>query len=327
MTPGESRTKEGFNDVNTKYTYYPKKANKIKDLSMSFFINDFIREAIDLPECIKLYKKIIPPLDASGSAATEYSKPVSELDIYKKYTNDIQTNEKTILADKYGELFTILNTPDAKDMTLPEFKKKVEKILLFENKLHNFIQYSTIRDFNALFSFTEFSDYFANLIYSRKGNAQQLTEIQTFLYKLIGPLYLHSKWLTHVNTNPTLYSKNDDMLYVLNTTKELISSVKIEDLPHSTKNKNVYVFQSDTANASDTTLTVDSLTIFSILYLLLNAHPLIQPTGNSLIQISNVELATALREYLKKKYSKETGTNSIIAFGLMPENEPTLVNV
>jgi hypothetical protein len=318
---------EGFNNVNSVYTYYPKKVDKIQNISMTFYINDFIKEAIEFPDYIKVYKEVAQPIDTNSGSSNEYSTIITETPIYLKYTNDIQSKEKELMDAKYGDLFkkeTFINKETNTRIELTDFKKIVEHILSQENKLHNFINFSIIRDFNTAFSFTEFSDYFANLIYKYKDKTQQLVEIQTFLYKLLSPLYLHSKWMEHFISNPTIYTKKDDILYILNTTKELLTAVKIEDMTYSDPDKNIYILKDDTENAIDKTLSVDSLTLFSMLYLLLNIYPLTQQNRNKYIQISNSEIATTFKVYLKKKYP-ETTSESILAFACMPGNEPSLV--
>jgi hypothetical protein len=318
---------EGFNDINTAYTYYPKKVDKIKSVSMTFYVNDCLKEAIEFPECMKVYKEMVPPVDISGGNTSEYTTIITEMPIYTKYTNDIQMKEKEILDAKYGDLFkkeTFINKEDNTRIELSDFKKIVENTLSYENKLHNFINFSTIRNFETAFSFTEFSDYFATIIYKYKDKPQQLSEIQTFLYKLLAPLYLHSKLIEHFTTNATLYTKKDDIVYILNTTKELITAVKIEDLPHSDKDRNLYIFKEDPENVIDKTLSVDSMTLFSIVYLLLNIYPLTQNNTNKYISISKSEMATVFKTYLKKKFP-DTKSESIIAFALSPGNEPTLV--
>ena len=225
---------------------------------------------------------------------------------------------------KYDVLFQkdTLFIPNTKTpVEFKDFKKKVESVLLFENKLHNFIKFSTILGVDATFSFTEFSDYFAKIIYKYKENQDQLSKIREFLYKVLSPLYSHSKFIEHFSSSQSLYTKKDDILYVVNTTKEILSAIKIEDLSHNDKNKNVYIFGEDSSNSVDDTLTVDSLTIFSVVYLLLNIHPLTQNNANKYIQISNSELASVFQKYLDKKMPNAI-PKSIIAFAL--ENAPTM---
>ena len=318
---------EGFNDINTAYTYYPKKVDKTKNVSATFYINDFIKETTEFPECIKVYKELANPVDISGGNTSEYSTTITETPIYTKYANDIQIKEKEIMDAKYGDLFkkeTFINKENNTQIELLDFKKIVENTLSYENKLHNFINFSTIRSFETAFSFTEFSDYFATIIYKYKDKLQQLSDIQTFMYKIIAPLYLHSKFIEHFTTNPTLYTKKDDILYILNTTKELLTAVKIEDLSHSSTDRNLYIFKEDTENVVDKTLTVDSITLFSHIYLLLNIHPLTQNNTNKYISMTNSELASVFKTYLKKKFP-DTKSESILAFAINPGNEPTLV--
>ena len=110
----------------------------------------------------------------------------------------------------------------------------------------------------------------------------------------------------------------------MNTTKELLTAVKIEDLSHSSTDRNLYIFKEDTENVVDKTLTVDSITLFSHIYLLLNIHPLTPNNTNKYISMTNSELASVFKTYLKKKFP-DTKNESILAFALNPGNEPTLV--
>jgi hypothetical protein len=132
-----------------------------------------------------------------------------------------------------------------------------------------------------------------------------------------------------------VYIQKDDILYVLNTTKELLKNVKIEEFSYSSTNKNVYIFKDDSANVDDKTLSVDSLTLFSMMYILLHLRKVLQPNGSKYTQISDQELSTVLQTYLDKKFPDEKDTNdpksskkrmSAISFGLKPENAPTLVD-
>jgi hypothetical protein len=339
-----NKTSEGFNETNAKYTYYPKKVDKIQDVSIQFFINDFMKDAIEVPECIKTYKELIPPPDSSNTSLppNEYfTRAITDTDIYKKYKTDIteETKAKSIMDEKYGMLFKketyILPNTKSQVVELKDFKKTVESVLLFENKLHNFINFSTIRAFDTQFSFTEFSDYFATILHKYHNKPAQLEEIQTFMYKLLTPLYLYSKFIDHFVSNQSVYTQKDDILYVLNTAKELLKNVKIEEFSHSSTNKNVYIFKDDTANVDDKTLSIDSLTLFSMMHILLQLRKVLQPNVSKYTQISDQELSTTLQIYLDKKFPDEKDGNdpesskkriSAISFGLMSENAPTLVD-
>ena len=340
-----NKMSEGFNEANVEYTYYPKKVDGLKDVSVQFFINDFMRDAIEVPECIKIYKELLPVSDSSNTTleSDEYStRSIADTEIYKKYKNDITEEKKgkAIMDDKYGVLFKketfILPNTTSQVIELKDFKKTVESVLLFENKLHNFINYSTIRAFDSPFSFTEFSDYFATVLHKYHNKPTQMEQIQTFMYKLLTPLHLYSKFIDHFITNQSIYTQKDDILYVLNTTKELLKNVKIEEFSHSSTDKNVYIFQDDTANVADKTLTVDSLTIFSMMHILIHLRKVLQPNGSKYTQIIDHELSSIFQTYLDKKFpttdkpktekTPKEKRPSVISYGLKPENAPTLVD-
>lgn len=103
----DDATKEGFATENTTCVYFPLKKHKRRDVFSSFKINDFIRDALEIPESIKLYKNLIYTPDASNSTSTtgEYSSAVEELAIYKKYTIEMKPNETKMLDQIYGDLF------------------------------------------------------------------------------------------------------------------------------------------------------------------------------------------------------------------------------
>lgn len=326
-------TREGFNTNNNEYTYYPKKVDRLQDVSAKFFINDFIRDVLEVPECIKIYKQLMPASDpTSANAQPEYTtQSISDTNIYKKYNSGFldETKGDEMMNHKFGVLFKketfIVPNTKSQVVELKDFKKKVEEIMDFENKLHNFIKYSTIQPFDAPFSFTEFSDYFATVLYKYREKPQQLEQIKTFVYKLIRPLYLYSKFIEHFIANQKVYTEKDDILYVLNETSELLKKVKIEEFSHSSSDKNVYIFQEDSENVSNKTLTVDSLTIFSMVHILLQLRKVLRPDGSKFAQISDDEFSSIFQTYLNKKFPT-VKTKSIICYGLKPSNTPTLVN-
>ena len=325
------RFSEGFNDANAEHTYFPQKMSTLKEPSAKYFINDFMRDAMELPECIKVYKELLPPNDGTQTSSTnEYStKTITETEIYKKYKNDLTEEKKAKIAmdGKYSELFkkeTFIQTgTESQVVDLKEYKKKVDAVLLFDNRLHNFIQYSTIHPFESPFSFTEFSDYFATIIHKYHKKANQLDQIQAFMYKLLTPLYLYSKFIDHFVANQSIYTQKDDLLYVLNTTTELLKAIKIEEFPHSAESKTVYIFQDDKEDVVNKTLTVDSLTVFSVMYILLNLRKVFQPGGSKLAQIKDDELSSIFQTYLDKKFP-DSKTKSVLTFAVHPKNAPTL---
>jgi hypothetical protein len=325
--------REGFNTTNAEYTYYPKKVDRIQDRHAKFFINDFMRDVLEVPECIKVYKQLLPPADPnSPDTQPEYStSSISDTAVYKKYKSDFfdETKGTAMLDEVFGSLFKketfIVPKTKSQIVELKGFKQKVELIMNTENKLHNFIKYSTIQPFDAPFSFTEFSDYFATILHKYHAKPQQLEQIKTFFYKLIRPLYLYSKFIEHFISNQSIYTQKDDVLFVINETNELLKQVKIEDFSHSSTDKNVYIFKEDSENVSNKTLTVDSLTLFSMIHILLQLRKVLHPGGSKYVQISDDEFSSIFQTYLNKRFPN-VKTKSIICYALKPSNAPTLVN-
>jgi len=331
--------RESFNDQNTTYTYTPKKVDRLRTPSLEFSINDFMREAVEVPEYMKIYKELVAPAPEKGSkpeekkgskpatatatATTgEYRIPETDLAIYKKYTRDMIPKETEWMEQKYGSIFDL--KPFSGDSPLPiaKYLDSVEKTLRAENKLHNYIKYSTASSFESPYSFSEFSDYFGKLVYKYRSRPTQVEEIKTFLFKLLAPIYMHTKLVDHFLDNPSLYSSPDDALYLMNRTKEALEKTNLEDFPHSMDTHNVYVFSEDTDNKSDTSLTVDSLTLFTMIQLLGNVEKLTVAGACPALAISRKEFAKSFREYLRRKYPNTT-TPSILAFLVDDANRPS----
>jgi len=330
------RNREGFNSENNEYVYYPKKYAKNTDVKCTFKINDFMQDAMEVPECIKVYNHLIYTPDPSANTIQnngEYSKPIEESNLYKKYTNDIKPNETKQLDKMYGDMF---DTNKISGLELGDIQKIVTEKLTNANLTYNLVKYLAISKIDAEYSPTEFSYYFATLINAYKTQSGQLDVIKTFLYKIIGPSFTHAKLIEHYTSNASLYSSPDDILFVLNTTKEYLQNVKMEDLEHTPSPKNtVYIFKDDPNNLENKTFTVDSLTIFAMVSLLMNIYSLINTiqdikTSDDTNKTKRVKLTTRnifgiLDEYLKKKLSKTNGSApSVIVFALNPDNTPDL---
>jgi hypothetical protein len=330
------QNREGFNSVNNEYVYYPKKNAKNTDIKCAFKINDFMQDAIEVPECIKVYNHLIYTPDPSANTIQnngEYSKPIEETNLYKKYTNDIKPNETKELDKMYGDMF---DTNKISGLDLGDIQKIVIEKLTNVNRTYNMVKYLAISKIDAEYSPTEFSHYFATLINAYKTQSGQLDLIKTFLYKIIGPAFTHAKFIEHYTSNMSLYSTSDDILFVLNTTKEYLQNVKMEDLDHTPSPKNtVYIFKDDPNNLDNKTFTIDSLTIFSMVSLFMNIYPLIntipdKKTSDDTTKSKRVKLTTRnlfgiLDEYLKKKFSKNKDSpQSVIVFALNPDNTPEL---
>jgi hypothetical protein len=192
----------------------------------------------------------------------------------------------------------------------------------------------TISKIDAEYSPTEFSNYFATIINAYKSQAAQLDMIKTFFYKIIGPSFIHSKLIEHYTSNASMYSSSDDILFILNTTKEYLQNVKMEDLEHTPSPKNtVYIFKEDTNNVDNKTFTVDSLTIFAILSILRNIYPLINTihdrkpstSTDKRDKLTTRNMFGIFDAYLKKKLSKTSDKpSSVFVFALNPDNAPEL---
>jgi hypothetical protein len=233
-------------------------------------------------------------------------------------------NADKLFTDTYGPLFE--KTTIDKYKTFEDFNHFVEKTLDFENQLHNFIRFSVVKPQSpeTKYSYTEFSDYFAALIYKYyKRDPTKLTELQTFFGKLMNPLLLYSTFIQGCIANQSTYSDKDAALFIMNTTAETIQSINIETaLTYNSKTGNVYVFAGDSDNAIDPTLSVDSLTIFSMMYIWIKWYPLIKPGIFPQLTMSLSELSEVFSEYMKQKYPKANNYRSIFVYAML--NLPVL---
>ena len=313
---------EGFNSQNTKLTYTPKKTIGVLVPSLRFTVNDFMREAIEVPECLKIYKRLPKPKDDKSTSTVvrpeeEYADEPTTLEIYKKYTSNMADKETELMDTQFGNLFRkeFINAGD-----LNAFLDNVEKNMLAENRLHGFIKYSCVSP-QKDYPFTEFSDYFGNLIYRYKDREMQLNEIKTFMYKVLWPVYLHSKFIEHYKTNQTIYSKKDDAMYVLNITRESLLKINMDELTHRETERNIYVFKEDPANIADPSITIESLTLFTMMSMLYNVYSLTLPGVCSHLTIPRAEMRKVFLDYLKIKFPK-VNAESVIAFLLDINNDP-----
>jgi hypothetical protein len=319
------RQAEGFVDKNPQLTYTPKKPEGSSNPSIQFNINDYIREAIEVPTCIKIYKRLPKPVDKDKIGGNIIARPEDEyanrpntLDIYKKYVGMVE-KENELMEAHFGSLF---EKETIKTTKLNNYLDKFEKTMLAENKLHGFIKYTCIYPLRE-YPFTEFSDYFGKLVYRYKGREKQINEIKTFMYKLLWPIYLHSKFINHFKSNQSLYREKDDTMFVLNTTRDMLQKINIEDLPHRAIERNVYVFKDDKANFADLSLTVESLTLLTVSSMLYNIYSLTLPRVCENITIPRAELRKVFLDYLEIKFPKNK-TQSVVAFLLDVNNDPAL---
>lgn len=314
------RQQEGFNQKNPKITYTPQKPDGNMTPSIQFTVNDFLREAIEVPDCLKIYKRLQKPKakdEMYKRAEDEYSNPPNTLEIYKKYTSGMVDKEREMLDKHFGSLFTkeVLSTNQLND-----FLDKVEQTMLQENKLHGFIKYTCIYPLRE-YPFTEFSDYFGKLIYQYKGRETQLAEIKAGMYKVLWPIYLHSKFIEHFKTNQTIYDKKDDAMYVLNTTRDTLKKLNFDELQHRENERNLYIIKNDPTNVSNQSLTLESITLLTISTILYNIYTLTLPGVCQHLTIPRAELRKVFLDYLELKFPKNKA-ESIVAFLLDVNNDP-----
>jgi len=307
------------NNINATLVYYPKKKSLNGNVSLTFKINDFIRESIEVPESIKIYKKLIhvPPEQTGNSVVIpvrhgEYSKQIEDTEIYKKFNTDIKQKETALLDDVYGDLF---NSTKISGWEMEAISQQIYTKIGTENMLHNSIKYFTIHSIDVPYMPNEFSTYFTTTINAYKSQQPQLDTIKTFFYKIIGPSFVLSKLVDHYISNKSTYKSKDDVLFILNTAKEYLEKVKMDELANTNTNT-VYIFKDDAKNFSDNTLTVESLTIFSIMLLFLKLLPILQSDP---INLNGPEFSVMFATYMKKKFP-DTKEPSILSFCMNPNN-------
>jgi hypothetical protein len=314
---------EGFATENTKCVYFPLKKNKNRDVFSSFGINDFMRDSIEISESIKLYKDLIykpPGENSAGSPHGEYSSAIEKTDLYKKYNNEMKPSETKYLDQMFADLF---DAKQVSSLELNAIKKRLGDVLSAENKMYSYVQYFITQKPDDPYSPEDFLVYFSKVIFAYKNKPEQLTEIKTFLYKILGPSFIHTKFIDHFKSNISTYGTKNDMLYVLNTTKQILEKMNVEELKFSPRSQNVYIFNEDQRNKSDPTFTIYSLILFSYGRILLNLYSLIQENVCPLISMPNNEFASMFDAYLKKKYPNVT-EKSVLVFAMDPANIPAL---
>ena len=98
-----------------------------------------------------------------------------------------------------------------------------------------------------------------------------------------------------------------------------------------------HAFKDDPNNLDNKTFTIDSLTVFAMVSLLINIYPLlntipeqnintnVDTTTNKRVKLTTRNFFGILDEYLKKKLSKTKDSSpSVIVFALNPDNTPDL---
>jgi hypothetical protein len=149
-----------------------------------------------------------------------------------------------------------------------------------------------------------------------------LDTIKNFFYKIAGPIEVYSELIRQYMSSKTLYSSKDDLLFILNTSKESLQNVKADDFDHTDTNT-LYVFKDDANNYADNTLTVESVTITMMGMILINMFSLVFSKSPPYININVGEFTSMFDKYLKKKFP-ETSQTSVIVFALDPNNSPSI---
>jgi hypothetical protein len=313
---------EGLNNNNVNLTYYPKKKALNENIKLRFKINDFMKEAIEVPESIKIFKKLIYVPEKTANTTTtptngEYAKKIEDSEIYKKFTNDIKPGETKSLDLIYADLF---DTTKVGSLDIDTIQKQVSQKMSTENMGHNLVKYFMIQSVDVPYLSNEFSTYFATLINAYKGSSAQLDAIKTFFYKIIGPHFVVSKLVDHYTSNQSTYTSKDDVMFILNTAKEYLQKVKFDDFEHTTTNT-VYIFKDDKTNYENNTLTVESLTLFSICSILYKLNPLRKTS--EFLKMTDSEFSVMFKTYLEKKFPDSTST-SFFVFAMDPNNKPVI---
>lgn len=314
---------EGLNNNNANLVYYPKKKTLNGNINLRFKINDFMRDTIEIPESIKIFKKLIyvPEKTAENPAGTattgEYSKKIEDSEIYKKFTTDIKPLETKLLDTKYADLF---DTTKVGSLDIADIQTQVSQKMRMENMAHNLVKYFIIHSIDVPYLPTEFATYFATLINAYKGSSSQLEAIKTFFYKIIGPSFVVSKLVDHYSDNRSTYTSKDDVLFILNTAKEYLQKVKFDDFEHTTANT-VYIFKDDKNNYTNNTLSVESLTIYSMCSILYSLDAVRR--RSEFLKMTNPEFSVMFKTYLEKKFP-DTNQPSFFVFAMDPNNTPEM---
>lgn len=316
------------------YTYFPntKFPNQRKD---NVTANEFLYESYLVFDFIEVDNDIgqTPP-DANksvkSSANGPYTKSCSTLQIYKDFTNINSSTTITKNLDViFGKYFKSSSfTSDSETSMKSNWATDTDPY----NQVYNTLYYTVFHNAKSdVYNPTLFSDYFFALLkqYAKVSSDTQISQMKTFFYNLITPIYLTRQLFDLYVKNRNQYDKTDDakdtILYVLSTTQSYMKynpdkppcsggDVSIPTTVNTNfvnvdAQHNVYWTKMDTYKPTDTIFTLDSIKMFQAASILANFNAFV-PNAKS-INMDQSKFVSGFPEFLKKSYKNTTEDSTV----------------
>ena len=317
------------------YTYFPntKFPNQRKD---NVSVNEFLYESYLVFEFIQVDNDIgqaKPDTEnnsVTASANGAYTKSCTTLQIYKDFTtiNSATTTTKN-LDVIFGKYFKSASyNPDSMNSMKANWATDTQPY----NQVYNIIYYTVFHNAKSdVYNANLFSDYFFTLFkqYTKSSAETQLSQLKTFFYNLITPIYLTQQLFKLYTDNQSHYNKTDDakdtILYVLSTAQSYMKynqdnppcaggDVSIPTTANANfvnidSQGNVYWAKMDNYKPTDTIFTLDSIKMFQAASILVNFNTFV-PKAKS-INMDTSKFVSGFPEFLKKSYKDSTEDSTI----------------
>lgn len=343
-----SRILEGA--ASSGYTYFPntKFPNQRKD---NVSVNEFLYESYLAFEFIQVDNDIgqAKPDDkekksVTASANGAYTKSCTTLQIYKDFVNiNSDATIKKNLDVIFGKYFKSASySSDSMNSMQANWATDTQPY----NQVYNTIYYTVFHNTKSdVYNATLFTDYFFTLFkqYTKSSAETQLSQLKTFFYNLITPIYLTQQLFKLYTDNQSHYNKTDDakdtILYVLSTAQSYmkynqdnppcaggdvsIPTTANANFANTDSQGNVYWAKMDTYKPTDTIFTLDSIKMFQAASILANFNTFV-PNAKS-INMDQSKFVSGFPEFLKKIYkdsSEDSTVDSLIVYWL--DNPPVV---
>jgi hypothetical protein len=304
----------------TSFTYNPT-ANL--NQSRSFDVDEVLRETSAVFDFITVSNN----LTVKGNTNTTndgYTQPMSNLLIYKTY-NTISSTEQITTTNMDKQFAPFFDTNYWKNTDPSNIEHDWKKASSPYGSVYDPLRKSC--------SFTNadgkkvqpFSPYFFNLMSKYSGSTSQMTAIKTMFYNIIRPVYLSYHLTTNYSDSVQKYvnsdgNATDSAFFIMNTCKDLVNKMNMSVfMPNSDQNGNVFVFETDSANAADPTFSIPFIQLFQSIGILLNVKNMIDVVNKNnpplnTIQLTESSFLTGFKSYLDK--INTTSVSSQLAYAL-----------
>jgi hypothetical protein len=302
---------------NTQYDYMPSRT--VKNLKLTYGVQDLVEETVSAIGFVKVHNRIT---DVSNSVSDGYSKTVAQLAISSDYT--AISNEYTAQMNKtFASYFDPKKLPTLTED--PQFEKNWQIAVAPYATLYNKVVYFGMNGANP--NARLFETYFANLLRKYSTNTTQLNAIQTFFYNLVKPVFLQNALLSLYAANTQRYTNKDGedaVRFLLNTQLDYIRKMTVTaDFPHTDSSGNVYIFADDSTNVSNTTFSLDSITLYQTVSIATSFWQALLSHSVSPLSMTASTFVSGFPTYLKKLYPDNTPVSTWIFVLNNPPPEST----